>query len=146
MRRVTLYYLLFLASQIPACSGQGTTERTGQTPLQREIASALHDAILDQVSAYRDLKRKKALAACIDWGIGSGGYVDVYFTSAYYEDEYSERSSIITLTRLMNLALTDCERTRDGAKLDCLCQEVDRNGRNVLAVPKLYSRELMAQR
>jgi len=146
MRRVTLLCLLPLAALLSACAGQGVRETPAQTPLQGEIARALYDAILKQATAYRDLTRKKALAACIDWGIGSGGYVDVYFTSAYFEGEYSERASAVTIARLINLALSDCECTRDVAKLDCLCQPVDRNGRNVLTVPELYTWELTARR
>lgn len=146
MRRAALCSLVILSAALAACAGQAGPERSAQTPLQREIAQVLYAAILDQAPTYRALTRRKVLAACIDWGHGAGGYVDVYFTSAYYEAEYSERGAAAALSRLMNLALADCERTRAEADLECQCQEVDHDGRNVLSVPDRYSGELTARR
>lgn len=146
MRRAAFLPLSIVAALLSACTAPATTETAERTSLKHEIAVQLYDAILQQATAYRALARKKALAACIDWGIGSGGYIDVFFTSAYYEGEFSERSSPVTPGRLMNLALTDCARTRERAKLVCTCQEIDRNGRNVLTVPDLYTGELTARR
>ena len=79
---------------------------------------------------YELLNEPKVMASCIDWNASneSGVYVHNVFT--YYTGITSDRP--IFSSELARSAMTWCKKWKKAEKIDCTCQMLDKNGKNVL--------------
>ena len=103
----------------PAVAGE-------RTKLEVEV----YEYVMEQVDYYELLNEPKVMASCIDWNAPneSGVYVHNVFT--YYTGQSSDRP--IFSSELARSAMTWCKKWKKAEKIDCTCQMLDKNGKNVL--------------
>ena len=104
-----------------------------QADVRSETADRVYDFVIERVDHYRTLSESKVMAICIDWdaSIESGIYVHNVFVT--YTAEWSDRP--IFPTRLGANAKLRCKKWAKSENIDCTCQMLDSNGKNVLKVP-----------
>ena len=128
--------LIFLSG----CAQTGSTGDGESARVEGSVARAIYDKIMLSRSGYKNLPaKKKTLSACINWAGTSETSVDLRYSMAYYEGEFSERT--VPTGELMNSAMLECEREQKNQNLNCECVPVDRNGSPVLLVPKSVGQE-----
>ena len=76
------------------------------------------------------LNEPKVMAACIDWNASNEFGVYVHNVFSYYTGMTSDIP--IFASELGHGAMTWCKDWRKDEKVDCTCQMLDKNGKNVL--------------
>ena len=95
---------------------------------KREIE--VYDYVMEQVDYYELLNEPKVMAACIDWNAPNEYGVHVHNAFTYYTGITSDAP--IFSAELAHNAMTWCKDWRKAEKVDCICQMLDKNGKNVL--------------
>ena len=89
---------------------------------------------MDQAPVYRRHGQTKSLFICLRWPEAPGAQIDIGGVGvAGASEEWSSIGSVYPIERAQSVARSRC--ISDAAGKDCTCQELDRNGENVLAVP-----------
>jgi len=92
---------------------------------KKEIARKLHTEIIKNFTDYNEIKRNKALALCINWKYSTIDNLDIRHSLWYYTAAFSDVP--IFVTKLMNSAIRECDRTRQNRQSDCECAPFDKN-------------------
>ena len=122
---------LSLAAMILAgCAGAPPS--APQTPEQTAVSQALWSRAMDKASGYEKRPRTKSMYLCVAWPDGAGRSFNIGGIGVAGESEGTDRP--ISLGRLQSFAEERCKVHE--AEKACTCQELDRNGRNVLVVPE----------
>ena len=104
--------------------------QAGERP---EIADRIYEYIMEQVDDYELLSEPKVLAICIDWEAPNETGIYVHNAFITYTGITSDR--LFSPTRLATNAKLQCNRWAKSENIDCTCQTLDSNGKNVLKVP-----------
>ena len=104
-----------------------------QADEKSQTADRVYDYVMEKVSSYGSLNDPKVMMVCIDWDAqtDSGIYVHNAFTT--YTASYSDGP--IFVSELARDAKMRCKKWAESEKIDCTCQALDKNGKNVLDVP-----------
>jgi hypothetical protein len=102
-------------------------------------AKWLYDLVMDRVGgSYGSLNEPKVMAICIDWEAltESGIYVHNVFST------YTSMGTDVPvfLSKLARDAEFRCKQWAKSEKIDCTCQMLDSNGKNVLSPPAVPNR------
>ncbi len=98
-----------------------------------ETAKWLYDAVMEGVQEYKQLEEPKVMAICIDWDASTESGINVHNAFITHTGISSDRP--IFSTRLAADAKSRCKAWAKSEKIDCTCQMLDSNGKNVLEVP-----------
>ncbi len=104
--------------------------QAGERP---DLAVRLHDYVMERVDSYGQLNEPKVMAICIDWDAATELGIYVHNVFVTYTGITSDRP--IFPTQLAADAKLRCNRWAESEKIDCTCQMLDSNGKNVLKVP-----------
>lgn len=120
------------------CLGQATLLVALSLPaLPANAASALerqvYDDIMAKVTGYHGFREPKVMAACIDWDAPNFSGFRVAKVFITYTNEGSDVP--VFIGRLAQDAKYRCKQWRKSEKVDCRCQMVDMNGKNVVEAP-----------
>ena len=102
-----------------------------------DFSQSIHEAVINQMPGYNEKIRGRALATCINWTNSTRNDLDIQ-TAMYYYTGVGSDTDIFT-SRLMNLALSECNRKRSNRGLDCECVPFDKNGVFVLKPPSDFN-------
>lgn len=117
--------------------GQG--ERVRYTTLdpaladKRTLADRIHASIMDRFPEYGRNQSMKVMVACIRWDSPTPPRIQVKGATYTYTDAGSDGQ--INPAELRHDALRRCRGWAARENIDCTCQAVDDNGKNVLRVP-----------
>ncbi len=98
-----------------------------------EIADRVYDFVMEQVQVYGSLTEPKVMAICIDWDASTESGINVHNAFITHTGISSDRP--IFSTSLAVDAKSRCKAWAKSEKIDCTCQMLDSNGKNVLEVP-----------
>ena len=93
-----------------------------------DLADRIHSFVMERIPEYVASNESKVMAACIEW---DEPYLHNVFS---YRTDPNSDAPIFT-SRLQQLAMLSCKRWAKSEKIDCTCQMLDKNGKNVLRVP-----------
>ncbi|MEM9043191.1 MAG: hypothetical protein AAGC81_00740 [Pseudomonadota bacterium] len=97
-------------------------------------AASLYAQAMERVNEYRIETRSKVMAACIRWPDSAEGTPEIKGVG-YAVTEISSEVNVRTSTLRRN-AQNRCIAWEANNNLDCTCEFLDVNGRNVLQVPE----------
>jgi hypothetical protein len=108
-------------------------------PADRAVAQSglpdkIHAWVMENFREYGELPKSKVLVACIEWNRTTPPPAFVHQVFATYSDPTSDRP--IFLTQLASDARHRCKKWRKAKNIDCKCQVLDQNGKNMLKAPK----------
>ncbi len=104
-----------------------------QADERSETAIMVHEYVMERVESYGSLNEPKVMAICIGWDAPTESGIHVYNAFMYYTAEYSDVP--IFSGELSRSAKIDCKKWAKSENIDCKCQTLDSNGKNVLKVP-----------
>ena len=104
-----------------------------QADERSEIADKVYEYVMERVKSYASISRTKAMFICIDWDAPTASGFNVYNAFGYVTDEGSDIP--IFTGELAQSAKYDCKKWVKSEKIDCTCQRLDSDGKNVLKVP-----------
>jgi hypothetical protein len=101
---------------------------------QSDLPDKIHAWVIENYREYDELPKSKVLVACIEWNRATPPPAFVHQVFATYSDPNSDRP--IFLEQLASDARQRCKKWRKAKKIDCKCQALDKDGKNVLKAPK----------
>ena len=104
-----------------------------QADERSDLADRVSEYVMERVDVYGPLNEPKLMAICIDWDASTASGISVHNAFMYYTAEASDKP--IFQTTLAANAKLSCKRWTKSEKIDCTCQMLDSNGKNVLRVP-----------
>ncbi len=108
-------------------------------PADRSVAQSglpekIHAWVMENYREYDELPESKVLVACIEWNRTTSPPTFVHRVFATYSHPNSDRP--IFTSQLASDARHRCQKWRKAKKIDCKCQVLDKDGKNVLKAPK----------
>ena len=104
-----------------------------QADERSETGDKVYEYVMERATFYASINRSKVMAACIDWDSPNewGIYLHNVFTT------YTSPNSDIPIFtgELARDAKHRCKQWAKSENIDCTCQRLDSNGKNVLKVP-----------
>ena len=88
---------------------------------------------MERVDYYGSLNEPKVMAACIDWEASNASGIYVHNVFSTYTSMGTDVP--VFLSELARDAEFRCKQWTKSEKIDCTCQMLDSNGKNVLKVP-----------
>ncbi len=101
----------------------------------RTVGKKFHESIIKDAGFYERILGFKALAACIDWKASTPNSVQARYRA--YPTPIKGQATV-SVGRLANSALYKGRGAQTRSQAPCDCQVIDRNGSNVLKVPKTF--------
>ena len=108
----------------------GFAARAGE---ESGTASSIYEYVMERVGDYGQLNEPKVMAICIDWDAPNESGIYVHNVFVTYTGITSDRP--IFAGDLARDAKHRCKKWAKSEKIDCTCQMMDKNGKNVLKVP-----------
>ena len=98
-----------------------------------EKSDQIYDLVMEHVATYASLNEPKVMAICIDWDAPTVLGIHVHNVFVTYTGVTSDRP--IFAGQLAQDVKRRCKKWAKSEKIDCTCQMMDKNGKNVLKVP-----------
>jgi hypothetical protein len=98
-----------------------------------ETAKLVYEYVMEQVGEYGGLPEPKVMVACINWDAPTALGYNVRNVFVTYTGITSDRP--IFAGKLAQDAKRRCKKWAKSEMIDCTCQRLDSNGKNVLKVP-----------
>ena len=104
--------------------------QAGERP---EIADRIYEYVMGLADYYELLNEPKVMAICIDWDAPNKSGINIHNAFTTYTAIAS--NGPIFPAKLARDAKLRCNRWAKSENIDCTCQTLDSNGKNVLKVP-----------
>ena len=93
-----------------------------------DFADRIHSFVMEKIPEYVAFNESKVMAVCIEWD-----EPNIHRVFSYRTDPHSDTP--IFTSKLQQVAMLSCKRWASSENVDCTCQMLDKNGKNVLRIP-----------
>ena len=104
-----------------------------QADERSEVADSVYEYVMERMKSYASINQTKAMVICIDWDAPTVSGIHVYQAFSYRTGEGSDAP--IFTGKLAQNAKYECKKWAKSENIDCTCQRLDSDGKNVLKVP-----------